>query len=102
MEPLSTMALENSPFAEGIAIRVDTLPPPPLWPKMVTFAGSPPKLAMLSRTHSSALTMSIIPRLPLCAYLAPKAERSRKPRTLSRWFRETTTTPWSRARFVPS
>ena len=32
-------------------------------PKIVTLAGSPPKAAMFSRTHSSAATWSSSPRL---------------------------------------
>ena len=56
--PLSTTALWNRPLAEGIAESTHTFAPPPDWPMIVTFPGSPPKLAMLSRTHSSAATMS--------------------------------------------
>ena len=40
-----------------------TFPPPPDWPKMVTLPGSPPNAAMLSRTHSSAATISSMPTL---------------------------------------
>ena len=49
----------------------ETLAPPPDWPKIVTFAGSPPKLEMLSRTHSSAATMSSMPTLLEFANCAP-------------------------------
>ena len=59
--PLSMIARWNSPFALGIAISVATLRPPPDCPKIVTRFGSPPKRSMLSRTHSSAATMSSMP-----------------------------------------
>jgi hypothetical protein len=55
------MARWNSPFAAGIAISVATFRPPPDCPKIVTRFGSPPNRSMLSRTHSSAATMSSIP-----------------------------------------
>jgi hypothetical protein len=69
--PLSTTALWKRPLAEGIAVSVHTFAPPPDWPMIVTLPGSPPKPAMLSRTHSSAATMSSIPTLPEAAYFAP-------------------------------
>jgi hypothetical protein len=53
----------KSPFAPGIDISVATFRPPPDWPKIVTRLGSPPKPPMLSRTHSSAATMSSKPTL---------------------------------------
>ena len=62
--PLIAHALRNRPCADGMPSRQVTLLPPPDSPKIVTFAGSPPKPAMLSRTHSSAATMSSIPTLP--------------------------------------
>ena len=46
--PLWIAARWNRPLAAGMAIRVATLPPPPLWPKIVTRPGSPPKASMLS------------------------------------------------------
>ena len=58
------MILWNSPLARGMASRLAVLAPPPDCPKTVTFPGSPPKAAMLSRTHSSARTMSTIPATP--------------------------------------
>ena len=67
------MALWNRPFADGIASSVLTLPPPPDWPKIVTLPGSPPKRAMLSRTHCSDATMSSMPTLPESANSAPPA-----------------------------
>ena len=92
MVPLMMMALWKSPFALGIHINVPTLPPPPDSPKMVTFVGSPPKLLMLSRTHSNACTTSSIPTLPEYLYFSETADRSKKPRMFSRWFTLTTTT----------
>ena len=56
-----------------------TLLPPPDSPKIVTFAGSPPNFAMLSRTHSSAATMSSMPTLPESANSSPRCDTSRKP-----------------------
>ena len=47
--------------ADGIAVSVHTFAPPPDWPMMVTFPGSPPKLAMLSRTHARAASWSSRP-----------------------------------------
>src|SRR2546430_158253 len=47
VDPLCTTALWNRPFAIGIDAMVLTLLPPPDWPKIVTFPGSPPKLAMV-------------------------------------------------------
>ena len=69
--PLSTTALWNSPFADGIAVSVHTFAPPPDCPMIVTFAGSPPNRAMLSRTHSRAATMSSMPTLPDAANGSP-------------------------------
>ena len=63
-DPLCTPALWNNPFADGIASNVVVLAPPPDCPKIITLLGSPPKFAMLSRTHSSDATMSIAPALP--------------------------------------
>ena len=52
----------NRPRAAGIAIRPAILPPPPDWPNSVTFDGSPPNAAALSRIHSSAQMMSVSDR----------------------------------------
>jgi hypothetical protein len=76
--------------------------PPPDSPKIVTFDGSPPNGPMLSRTHSSAATMSSIPTLPELANSSASADTSRKPSTPSRWFTPTTTTSLLRARLVKS
>jgi hypothetical protein len=62
-EPLCTAARWNSPLAAGMASSALTLAPPPDCPKMVTLPGSPPKLAMLSRTQPSAATRSSMPAL---------------------------------------
>ena len=59
--PLCPMARWKSPAASGVAIRVFTLHDPADSPKIVTRSGSPPKAAMLSRTHSSAATWSRTP-----------------------------------------
>ena len=59
------------PFATGIAIITLTFLPPPDSPKIVTLPGSPPKVSMLSRTHSRASTASSIPLMPEAAYSAP-------------------------------
>ena len=42
----------RGPRASGVCSMRTTLPPPPDCPKIITLPGSPPKLAMLSRTHS--------------------------------------------------
>ena len=65
--PLCTMALWNRPLAPGMPSKVLTLAPPPDSPKMVTLPASPPKPAMLSRTHSSAAIRSSWPALPALA-----------------------------------
>ena len=70
-DPLCTAALWNSPFADGAASSVDTFPPPPDWPKIITLPGSPPNPAMLPFTHFSAATKSTMPRLPDSAYFSP-------------------------------
>jgi hypothetical protein len=49
--PLWRIARWNNPFASGDAMRAPTLAPPADWPKIVTRERSPPKWAMLSRTH---------------------------------------------------
>jgi hypothetical protein len=91
------------PRACGIARSVDTFPPPPDSPKIVTLPGSPPKRATLSRTHSSAATMSSVPAFPDAANAAPAvSERSRWPRMLRRWLTVTTTTSPRRARLAPA
>jgi hypothetical protein len=75
--PLSTTALWKRPFAAGMAASVHTFAPPPDWPMIVTLPGSPPKAAMLSRTHSRAATMSSMPALPDAANFSPPTpERS--------------------------
>ena len=52
--PDCTIAWWNRPCAAGRPRSVPTLIPPADSPKMVTWSGSPPNAAMLSRTHSSA------------------------------------------------
>ena len=74
--PLMVQALWNSPRAAGIAIRVAILAPPPDWPNTVTLPGSPPKRAMLARTHCSASTRSSWPALPDAAWrVSPSSPR---------------------------
>jgi hypothetical protein len=48
----------------GIAKRALTFMPPPDSPKIMTLPGSPPKLSMLSRTHSNAAIKSSMPAFP--------------------------------------
>ena len=55
---LMMIARWNSPFAAGNAVSIAVFPPPPDCPKIVTFRGSPPNRATLSRTHSRAATRS--------------------------------------------
>src|ERR1700747_3088111 len=52
-----------------------TFAPPPDSPKIVTLPASPPKAAILSRTHSSAATMSSIPAFPDAATSQPLIDR---------------------------
>ena len=66
------IAFWNRPSAAGIASRWLTFEPPPLSPMIVTFAGSPPKPAILSRTHSRLATRSRFPALPDLAKSSPK------------------------------
>ncbi|WP_249367779.1 MULTISPECIES: hypothetical protein [unclassified Actinomyces] len=61
--PDSQMRPWTSPAARGHARSAMTEAPPALWPVTVTRPGSPPKAAMLSRTHSRAVTWSRVPRL---------------------------------------
>ena len=56
------MARWNRPCAAGVAISVVTEIAPADSPKTVTCPGSPPKAAMLSRTHSRAAIWSRRPR----------------------------------------
>ena len=81
---------------------MQTFPPPPDWPMMVTLSGSPPKLAMLSFTHWRAATQSSIPTLPECLYFSPPtAAKSVKPKQFRRWLIETKTEFSLRAKFSP-
>jgi hypothetical protein len=58
---LSAITRRNNPFDSGDVISTLTSNDPPDSPKMVTLLGSPPNLAMLSRTHLSAAIWSRIP-----------------------------------------
>lgn len=60
--PLSEIARWNSPWLPEEVRCAHTLTPPADSPKMVTFFGSPPKAATLSRTHSSAKRWSRRPK----------------------------------------
>ncbi len=93
--PLWRMARRNSPSARGMESSVPMLIAPADWPKTVTLAGSPPKAAMFSCTHSRAATWSSRPRL------APSSPRYRKPSAPRRQLMTTQTTP-SRAKRLPS
>ena len=53
---LCATARRKSPAAAGIASSAATQPAPAGSPKTVTRPGSPPKAAMLSRTHARAAT----------------------------------------------
>lgn len=74
--PLNTTALWNSPFALGMAVKMQTLVPPPDCPMIVMLSGSPPKLEILARTHSRAATMSSMPALPDAANSSPPTRRN--------------------------
>ncbi len=67
IEPLWMMALCTRPSTAGMARSCDTSEPPDDQPNTVTLPGSPPKAAMLSRTHRRAAMMSSTPELPLSA-----------------------------------
>jgi hypothetical protein len=56
--PLIAITRRRRPFAAGFTIVTRDAAEPADWPPIVTFDGSPPKLAMLSCTHSSAATQS--------------------------------------------
>ena len=60
--PLCSTARRNRPVARGIASSAPMLIAPADSPATVTMSGSPPKAAMLSRTHSRAATWSRRPR----------------------------------------
>jgi hypothetical protein len=100
--PLSMMARWNRPAALGMANSAETFPPPPDSPNIVTEPGSPPKLAMLSLTHSRTATQSSIPRLADSANSSPRSSpRYRNPKIPKRWLALTTTTSLRRARLAP-
>jgi len=69
------MAAWKRPRARGESSSAHTEPPPADCPPMVTFAGSPPKAAMLSRTHSSAAIWSSSPRLWGASGIHPKPSK---------------------------
>lgn len=58
------LKMDSAPVAAELWTKMWTDTDPALSPKMVTFFGFPPNLAMFSWTHSSALTWSLIPQLP--------------------------------------
>ena len=62
--PLWGMARLEQARAAGAARSTPTLIAPADSPKIVTWSGSPPNAAMLSRTHSSAAIWSRMPALP--------------------------------------
>ena len=62
--PLCGIARRNKPRAAGAPSSAPTLWPPADSPATVTRAGSPPKAAMLSRTHSRAAIWSSRPKAP--------------------------------------
>ena len=87
--PLMTRPFLNRPSADGICIRSITFIPPPDWPKMVTFSGSPPNRAILSCTHCRAATISAWPAFAEFLYFSPNGDRSRYPKIFSLWLTET-------------
>jgi len=82
--PLMMIPFRKRPSAAWICSSAETFMPPPDWPKIVTFAGEPPKAAMFSCTHRRAATRSAIPALPEFSYLSANGARSRYPRIFSR------------------
>ena len=72
-DPLCRIARRKSPRARGMPRRVATLIAPADSPKTVTFAGSPPKAAISSRTHSSAAIWSRIPSFPVAGSRSPQS-----------------------------
>lgn len=79
------IARRKSPRAAGMVISESTDVPPADSPKIVTFSGSPPNAAMLSRTHRSAAIWSKSPALAWkgCRAVASD-DRSRNPNTPTR------------------
>ena len=78
---LWTIARWNRPDDRADASRCSTSPPPADSPNAVTRPGSPPKLAMLSRTHSRAAIASCRPKFALSP---PSGRVSRKPKAPTR------------------
>ena len=78
------MALWNRPSAASIASRLVTDIDPADSPKIVTLPGSPPKAAMLSRTHSRAAIWSSRPQLAEPATESSSHPSSMKPKAPSR------------------
>ena len=77
---LSAIAWAKRPFASGTASRVATACAPALSPKIVTLSGSPPKVAMFSRTHPRAATRSRRKRLlSIVASRVDSDDRSKHP-----------------------
>jgi hypothetical protein len=68
-------AAEKSPRPRGSVSKVITAPPPADWPAIVTRAGSPPKAAMFSRTHSSASSQSRMPRMAAASGSQPNPSK---------------------------
>ena len=58
---LMMTALWNLPLARGDSQSVFTLPPPALWPKIVTLSGSPPNCSILFWIQLRASIWSSIP-----------------------------------------
>ena len=77
MTPDMTIIFWNRSSASGIWPNTVTFPPPPDWPKMVTFSGSPPKAAIFSFTQRRASTRSAMPTFTEFQYFSPKSDISR-------------------------
>ena len=71
--PLWAMARWNRPGREATPSSVPTLMPPADSPKIVTLPGSPPKAAMLSRTHAGRPTWSRMPWCPTRRSASPRS-----------------------------
>ena len=81
VEPLWAMTFWKYWFASFMTGRMETEPPPALCPKMVTLPGSPPKAAMFSCTHLSAIAWSSRPLQGAVLKFSPPGtdEKSMKP-----------------------
>ena len=96
--PLCAIARWNRPLRGGHAEQRRHLIAPADSPKIVTLPGSPPKAAMLSRTHSSAATWSSMPELPTRAAAGRRRSRVSQEAERAEAVVDVTTTTSPRAR----